>query len=207
MELVATTTHQLEALARHDERLQPFFAGVFASDTLPSRPVTDRPQGYIVNVDPIDRPGSHWFGVWTQDGTCEIMDSFGMDVSRYDLPWFDAWVRRHFQWELESRKTLQPVDSNSCGMYALAFLIVRAAGMTLDAFLTLFTDHDYVRNDQRIAKWFKKKVRDTLTWERMKQAHPKLFQGNTVPVRLLDMRALWLDEEDGPQGPTRLRRL
>ena len=40
-------------------------------------------------------------------------------------------------------------------------------------------------------------VKDTQVWERMKREHPGQFQGNTVPVRLLDMRAMWhlLDDQ------------
>lgn len=198
MEFVATTTQQLETLAQHDARLRPYFAGVFASDALPSSPSKAHPRGYIVNVDRREEQGSHWLGVWTEDETCEIMDSFGMDVTRYDIPWFEKWTRDHFWAVRESRKTLQAIDSQSCGMYALAFLIVRATGISMDGFLSMFTTHDYVKNDHRIAQWFKKTVKDTLVWERMKREQPALFQGNTVPVRLLDMRAMWrsLSEEE-----------
>ena len=67
MEWVAASTDQLERVARHDARLAPFFAGVFASDRLPWPPIRDRPQGYIVNTDPHDRPGMHWLAVWTDN--------------------------------------------------------------------------------------------------------------------------------------------
>ena len=199
MDFVPTTTDQLTLLAAQDSVLQPYFAGVFASDRLPSSPIKHKPQGYIVNVDRHRDRGSHWLGVWTDDDTCEVMDSFGMDVARYNIPWFEKWMQDHFWTTRESRKTLQAINSESCGMYALSFLITRAMGISMEGYLSMFTTHDYVKNDHRIASWFKKMVKDTLVWERMKQEHPRQFQGNTVPVRLLDMRAMWrsLDNESG----------
>ena len=86
MDFVPTTTKQLATLAQHDTQLRPYFAGVFASHQLPASPIKSRPQGYIVNVDRHDAPGSHWLGVWTEDDTCEVMDSFGMDIARYNIP-------------------------------------------------------------------------------------------------------------------------
>ena len=77
MDFVPTTTKQLATLAEHDTHLRPYFAGVLASDRLPASPIKSRPQGYIVNVDRHDSQGSHWLGVWTDDDTCEVMDSFG----------------------------------------------------------------------------------------------------------------------------------
>ena len=58
---------------------------VFASDRLPFSPIKNGPQRYIVNVDRHQGRGSHWFGVWTDDDTCEVMDSFGMDLARYNM--------------------------------------------------------------------------------------------------------------------------
>ena len=199
MDFVPTTTKQLATLAEHDTHLRPYLAGVLASDRLPASPIKSRPQGYIVNVDRHDAQGSHWLGVWTDDDTCELMDSFGMDMAGYDIPWFEKWTRDHFWTVRESRKTLQAINSQSCGMYTLAFLVTCAMGISMDGYLSMFTTYDYVKNDHRIAEWFKKMVKDTLVWERMKREHPGQFQGNTVPVRLSDMRAMWrsLDDESG----------
>ena len=93
-------------------------------------PIKSRPQGYIVNVNRHDAQGSHWLGVWTNDDT--MMDSFGMDMARYDIPWFEKW-------------TLQAINSQSCGMYVLAFLVTRAMGISMDGYLSMFTTYDSVK--------------------------------------------------------------
>ena len=76
MELVATSDQQLRYLGRQEPHLSPYFAGVFASDLLPKKPVRDRPQGYIVNLDTRDQPGTHWIAVWTTPkDECWVMES------------------------------------------------------------------------------------------------------------------------------------
>ena len=60
MELIATSDQQLRHLGYRDPDLAPYFAGVFASDRLPARPVEDEPRGYIVNIDTHDQAGSYW---------------------------------------------------------------------------------------------------------------------------------------------------
>ena len=56
---IAVTTDQLEGLVQNQPTLKPYWAGVFASDTLPERPVKDEPRAYIINTDPIRHPGQH----------------------------------------------------------------------------------------------------------------------------------------------------
>ena len=55
MELIATSDQQLRHLGYHDLDLAPYFAGVFAIDRHPTRPVEDGPRGYIVNIDKMFR--------------------------------------------------------------------------------------------------------------------------------------------------------
>ena len=151
MELVPTTTQQLDHLAKHDPNLAPFFAGVFASDKLPSHPVRNKRQGYIVNLDKSDQPGSHWIAIWTTDeDECDVMDSFGMPLEQYGVPWLEKWIETHWTYIHSSAKTLQAVDSESCGMFALWFLIYRSMEGSMEGFLNTFSAHDYVKNGRRV---------------------------------------------------------
>ena len=179
MELVPTTDQQLRYLGRHHPQLQYDFAGVFASDQLPSRPVRDRPQGYIVNVDPHDRPGSHWIALWTdEEGDCTVMDSFGLPLHLYQPPNLYHWVMDQFDRFQCNRHALQAVDSQACGLYALYFLVHMSVGGTLDTFLDLFSRYDFVKNDRCVVQWGRRLVE--CAW------NPYYAQANYQPVRLAE---------------------
>ena len=96
MELIATSDKQLPHLGYHDPDLVPYFAGVFPSDRLPTRPEEDEPLGYIVNIDTHDQPGSHWVALWTNDGYCTVMDSFGIPLPMYKPHDLFDWLTHHF---------------------------------------------------------------------------------------------------------------
>ena len=72
---------------------------------------------------------------------------------------------------------------HTCGLYALMFLIHMSVGGTLDTFMNIFSRHDFVKNDRRVAQLFQHLVERDMTWHRVKQFR----QTNHVPVRLLDM--------------------
>ena len=78
---------------------------------------------------------------------------------------------------------MQAIDSQACGLYALMFLIHMSVGGTLDTFMNIFSRNDFVRNDRRVAQWFRHLVERDMTCHRFKQFN----QANHVPVRLLDM--------------------
>ena len=52
-------TVALDHILRTDVYVRDVFGGVYASDKLPVQ-VDKYPKAYVVNVDPSDRPGSHW---------------------------------------------------------------------------------------------------------------------------------------------------
>ena len=98
MELIATSDQQLRQVRMVTAQVAPYFAGVFASDCLPSRPVKERPQGYIVNLNPHHRPGSHWIVIWTDKyEDCTVVDSFGMPLHLYDPPVLFDWLWMHYE--------------------------------------------------------------------------------------------------------------
>ena len=183
MELIATSDRQLRHLGRLHPHLAPYFAGVFASDRLPTRPVKERPQGYIVNLDPHHRPGSHWIAIWTDEyEDCTVMDSFGIPLHLYDPPMVFDWLMEHYECFQSNGTPLQAVDSQACGLYALYFLVHMSVGGTLDSFLELFSRHDFVKNDRRVAQWGQRLVEEDVAWHPM----PYYAQANYQPVRLVE---------------------
>ena len=119
MEFVALSDTVLNVLAREDRLLRISFRGVFPADKLP--PVAKERQfsdAYIVNKDPAGEPGEHSLAIWTRSGVCEVFDGYGLPLSTYKNPKLQAWLA---QWKemVSSDLTLQAIDSQTCGHYAL----------------------------------------------------------------------------------------
>ena len=114
------------------------------SRLVPRRPttsITPPPQtvraAYIVNTDPAGEPGQHWLGLWTEQNKCEIFDTYGLPLLVYTNPELHQWWS---QWKYLTRSdiTLQAMDSQTCGHYALFSLKARARGQTYQDFLGRF---------------------------------------------------------------------
>ena len=95
MELVALSDRQLRALALSDPELKRVFQGVYPSDRLPAHPPKTTRGAYIVNTDPAGEPGQHWLGLWTDQGVCDVMDSYGLPLTVYDAPGLHEWIAKH----------------------------------------------------------------------------------------------------------------
>ena len=152
MELVALSDRQLRALALSDPELKRVFQGVYPSDRLPEHPPKTTRGAYIVNTDPAGEPGQHWLGLWTEEGVCEVMDSYGLPLTVYDAPGLHEWIAKHCKYVVRTDRTLQAYDSRACGHYAFAYLQDRVRRRTLLEFVESFRDGDYVWNDHRVGE-------------------------------------------------------
>ena len=83
-----------------------------------------------------------------------------------------------------NHQSFQAIDIQSCGAYVLMFLIHCSLGGSLDTFQKIFSKHDFVKNDHRVAHCFKSLARRDLEWHRMNK---QFEQSNHVPVRLMDI--------------------
>ena len=93
MEYVWLTTGQLNAIADSDTQLSKYFVRALACDELPETPKRFKPRAYVVNTDPVDKPGQHWIGVWTENDTCELLNSYALLLStdEFIIP-FLVWL-------------------------------------------------------------------------------------------------------------------
>ena len=150
MEFVALSNVVLERLAKNDKELKRVFHGVFPADQLPKPPSKILRSAYIVNTDPIDEPGQHWLATWTENNICEVFDSYGLPLSTYKNADLQAWWS---QWKclVRSDQTIQALDSQTCGHYALFFLKAKAQGASFQDFLAQWSQN-YVLNDARVAQ-------------------------------------------------------
>ena len=57
-------SNQLNRVMKSDRMGSIFFRGVFPADRFRDQTVAKLPNGYIINTDPSDEPGSHWVAVY-----------------------------------------------------------------------------------------------------------------------------------------------
>ena len=102
---------------------------------------------YIVNTNPLDRPG-----LWTYDFVCEITDTeLGLALRNVlEDPTLTRLVR----------STSLEVRDAECSVRVVAitpfFLIDRSRGKSMNKFLNRFDKHDYVKNDHKVRSPLKK---------------------------------------------------
>ena len=169
MEFVALSDTVLRALALDDPELRRVFQGVYPADKLPPSPPQTVRAAYIVNTDPAGEPGQHWLGMWTEQNKCEIFDSYGLPLHVYKNPELHQWWS---QWKYLTRSdiTLQAMDSQTCGHYALFFLKTRAQGQSYKDFLGRRSTDNLVLNDHKVAQDLKQVIKRELRDEVSRQA-------------------------------------
>ncbi len=131
-------TAQLLRCVQQDELLKRYCAGVFARDTVPSR-VDNLPICYIVNTDPISKPGKHWYAVFFyEDGSRECFDSYGRTPSKSGYSYNSVRI--------------QGPLSSTCGQYCLYYLCHKVRGKNMKQIVNDFSQ-DYVLNDLCVTEY------------------------------------------------------
>lgn len=176
MEKVILNSDQLNQLALHHPTLAPHYQGALPCDQLPDPTRLPTPFGFIVNTDPSDLPGRHWLGVWVASPQrVEWYDSFGLELPLYETtaPLL-RWLRR-FKFTVRNGRAAQNIYDQSCGGYALMFLVAKSQGESLTTFQARFAPHDYVGNDHRVAQF----VHDLILKERRWMREADVVDGPT----------------------------
>lgn len=122
-----------------------YYEGVYPCNKLPQ--VTVRPCLFVVNTDRADQKGEHWTVVLLlPDGKGEYMNSFGIQPQEQTV--LDFLDTNSITW-IFNELTLQSLEANTCGLYCIAYSILRAKGFSFGEFLSLFTDDPKI-NDARV---------------------------------------------------------
>ena len=133
-------TLQILNILKSDSYTKSVFTDVIPSDRLPSQ-IQKRPKGFIVNVDPSDKPGTHWIAVYlTSDGKGEFFDSYGQSPEFYNRN-FKTFLQDHnsaFTW---NEKPLQSPWSRVCGQYSLFYALHRSRNIPMSTIVSMFTNH------------------------------------------------------------------
>ena len=144
-----TSTADLEALAVQFPYLRRYFIGVFSIDTLPDT-LTSYPAALIINSDPSHLPGQHWIALFVESkSVAEYFDPYG--ISPIDQIF--KFAKRVSDTLVFNKWWIQPLDSSSCGLYFLYFLVARSSGTTFIDFIKNFKDYDWSRNETLLEQW------------------------------------------------------
>ena len=96
-------TKQIAVVLHHLPYTRNTFQGVFASDRLPTH-IEHYPAAFVANVDPHDRPGSHWCAFYfTEEQHGEFFDSYGHKPEDYSLNFKQFIENNSKQWTYNSQ--------------------------------------------------------------------------------------------------------
>ena len=96
------------------------------------------------------------------------MDSYDLSLEVYCTtdPMME-WLNRHFKYQMHNGQSLQSLFSQSCGDYALMYLIDRAEGQSMQHFLNRSRRNDYVNSDHKVGQMMKRLIADELLWNKI----------------------------------------
>ena len=84
-----------------------------------------------------------------------MFDNYGLPLNWYKPSDVVEWVFENFETVSSNAMTLQEMNSQSCGQYALMYLKAKARGQSMDDFRSLFKKGDFVYNDQLVGEMIK----------------------------------------------------
>ena len=84
-----------------------------------------------------------------------MFDNYGLPLNWYKPSDVVEWVFENFETVSSNAMTLQEMNSQSCGQYALMCLKAKARGQIIDVFRSLFKKGDFVHNDHLVGEVIK----------------------------------------------------
>ena len=141
-------TQQILKCLQTDSILKAQCAGVFPLDLMP--PSRGRPECMVVNLDPQNKPGSHWIAIYiNQDGFGEFFDSYGRCPEKKEIK---NYLKKNCKDWTVNEKLLQSPLSSTCGQYCIYFLYHRVYGVPMHRIVEVFSS-DLNKNDFLVSEW------------------------------------------------------
>ena len=123
------------------------FNGVFSINNLPKK-VKD--EAYVIKLDEYAYVGTHWIALFCNKNEIVYFDSFGVEHVPEEIKEFVG---------NENIKAnifrVQAKNSVMCGYFCIGFIDFMLAGKNLTDYTSLFSPHDFKKNDDIILSYFK----------------------------------------------------
>ena len=126
---------------------EPRLNGVFWRDNLLKK-IKDG--AYIINLDEHADTGTHWVALFCKKNEIVYFDSFGVEHIPEKIKKFIG--NKNIKANIYR---VQASDSVMCGYFCIGFIDFMLAGKTLIDYTTLFSPHDFDKNDQKILSYLK----------------------------------------------------
>ena len=128
---------------------EPKFHGVYSRDNLPK---TIKKGAYVINLDKYENIATHWIALFPKPKYTVYFDSFGVEHIPKEIKKFIG------NKEIKANIfRLQAYDSIVCGYFCIEFINYMFDGKSLIDFTSLFSLHDFKKNNQIIKRIFKNK--------------------------------------------------
>ena len=132
---------------------EPRFNGVFSRDNLPKK---IKNVSYVINLDEYADIGTHWIGLFYNRNEIVYFDSFGVEHVSEEIKKF---IDRRSSSVSQNKNIkanifrVQANDSVMCGYFCIGFIDFMLAGKKLTDFTSMFSPHDFKKNDDIILSY------------------------------------------------------
>ena len=123
---------------------EPRFNGVFSRDNLPKK---IKNVSYVINLDEYADIGTHWIGLFYNRNEIVYFDSFGVEHVSEEI--------KKFVGNKNIKANIFGVQANNsvCGYFCIGFIDFMLAGKKLTDFTSMFSPHDFKKNDDIILSY------------------------------------------------------
>ena len=134
---------------------EPRFNGVFSRNNLRKK-IKDG--AYVINLDEYADISTHWIALFCNRNKIAYFNRFGVEhipkeVKEFvDRPSSSASQNKNIKANIFR---VQANDSVMCGYFCIGFIGFMLAGKKLTDYTSLFSTHDFTKNDNIILSYFK----------------------------------------------------
>ena len=136
---VLSTSDINSILSKYD-----IYKGTFASNTF-KFPKNANNQAFIINTADSTSPGMHWIALIKTNAECFFFDSYGLPI--YTEPILHILKQQNILNYQYNSIQVQPIASDNCGYYCIAFVLSYINGYSFENFLNCFF-YDVSKNDK-----------------------------------------------------------
>ena len=126
---------------------EPRFNGVFSRNNLPKK-VKDG--AYVINLDEYADVGTHWIALFCNGNEIVYFDSFGVEHIPDEIKEFIG-----NKYIIANIFRVQANNSIMCRYFCIGFIDFMLADKSFVGFISLFSPHDFEKNDGIILSFFK----------------------------------------------------
>ena len=126
---------------------EPRFNDVFSRNNLPKK-IKDG--AYVINLDEYADVGTHWIALFCNRNEIVYFDNFGVEHVPEEIKEFieNKNIKANIFW-------VQANDSIMCDYFCIRFIDFMLAGKKVTDYTSLFSPHDFKKNDNIILPYFK----------------------------------------------------